>query len=90
MVAQGSGERLSVCILRASRIKGEAGLVSLGQSSGGRLRGSINKRTDHLFPTFPSLILYLGLIHHSLTPAVFIYTSIECIQIRFKHNPADL
>lgn len=44
----------------------------------------------HLLPAFPSLFLYLGLIHRSLTPAVFTYTSAGCIQIRFKRNPADL
>lgn len=57
---QGSRERLSVAVLRASkvwdspysRIRGEAGLVRLGQNCGGRLQGSINKRTTSFLLPF--------------------------------------
>lgn len=85
-----------VCFLRASniwaspysRMKGEAGQVMLAESCEGRLQGNIDKGT--ISSLLSPLFLYLGLIHHSLTPAVFTYTSAGCIQIRFKRNPADL
>lgn len=65
-------------------MKGEAGQVRLAESCEGRLQGDIDKGT------ISSVFLYLGLIHQSLTPAVFTYTSAACIQIKFKCNPADL